>query len=275
MEAIILAAGKGIGLHPITHTIHKVLVPVLDKSLIHRHLIELKKANIDKVIVVVGYLKDQVINEVSKVVDLLDIEVVFVDQKEPLGTGHALSVAVPYIASEEFLVIYGDIYYEEGALVELTNVKGNALMVAKVSDPRRYGAVIIKNGLVREIIEKPRTIISNTVNAGIYKFQSDVMKYLDKMEISPRGEYELTDVIYQLINNGKEIKALTLSSWSDVGRPWKLIEINKEELRKISNWGIYGRVESGVVIRGNVYVGEGSEIRSGTYIIGPVLGLIQ
>ena len=108
------------------------------------------------------------------------------------------------------------------------------------------------------------------INTGIYIFNKDIFDKIDKTEISPRGEYEITDSLSLQIADGKVVKGhKTTKEWMDIGKPWELIEINEELLNHIEG-EIKGTVEEGVTIHGEVFLDEGSLLRSGVYIQGPV-----
>ena len=108
------------------------------------------------------------------------------------------------------------------------------------------------------------------INTGIYIFNKDIFDKIDKTEVSPRGEYEITDSLSLQIADGKVVKGhKTTKEWMDIGKPWELIEINEELLNHIEG-EIKGTVEEGVTIHGEVFLDEGSLLRSGVYIKGPV-----
>ncbi|PUA33482.1 MAG: hypothetical protein B7O98_03435 [Zestosphaera tikiterensis] len=267
MDAVILAAGYGRGLEPLTHTRNKVLLPVVNTPLLEYQIKALKAVGVDRVVIVVNYLRDQVgkfLNGLN-----LDVDVKLVDQGKPLGTGHALMKALEYVTTERFLVLYGDVYVGVDDLKKISTLETPAVAGYEVKDPRLYGVLIVdSDGSLKNIIEKPASPPSNMVNAGIYLLTHDVLKHLSRIEVSSRGEYELTDA---LTNYAKEtsVKVVRLSYWIDIGRPWKLLELNKKLMDTWNEPVIKGRVENGVVIKGNVIVEEDAEVLSGTYIVGP------
>lgn len=269
-DAVILAGGKGLGLEPITNTRPKTLIPILNRKLIEDHIMKLYDVGVRRIVVVVGYMGDKVRSSVERLCSSLGIEYVFVNQDPPLGTAHALLNAVPYVKSEDFITVYGDIYFKSSkVLKDLISYRGNVVSVSEVEDPSKYGVVVVSGGRVVKVVEKPKEYLSNYVNAGIYRFTKDVMKFLEKTEVSVRGEYELTSTIQLMIDNGIEFKYLVVNEWLDVGRPWSLIEVNKLELEDVNTQVIKGFVESGVTIKGPVIIEEGAEVLSGSYIVGP------
>lgn len=265
-----LAGGKGVGLEPITYTRPKVLVPILGSKLVERHLINLCRVGVKRVVVVVNYMGEAVKEFVDSISYRVGLEVTFVDQGSPLGTSHAVMKALPYLSSDDFLVVYGDIYFKDFKfLYELIRSKRNVLSVAKVSDPSRYGVVVVGGDKVVRIVEKPREYLGNYVNAGVYRFSGDLSRFLERTELSERGEYELTSTIQSMIDRGLEFSYVMVDGWIDIGRPWSLLDANRFELGAIDKQVINGVVEGGAVIKGPVIVEEGAQILSGSYVVGP------
>ncbi len=269
-EAILLAAGYGRGLEPITHTRHKVLVPLLGSTLLEHHISSLTKVGVERLVIVVNYLREQVVAEALKLARKYGVEVEFIDQDRPLGTGHALLKAADSLTGDRFLLVYGDIYLEQGDLGRLVRDSQNlpAIAAYRVNTPERYGVILADTGMLKRIIEKPVNPPSNLVNAGAYILTHDILNYVKRIEPSPRGELELTDAINEYARNSL-VRVVELSYWIDVGRPWSLLKLNRHVLEGIKKPVIKGRVEDGVKIKGGVVIEEGAEVRSGTYIVGP------
>uniref|UniRef100_D0KTE8 Nucleotidyl transferase n=1 Tax=Saccharolobus solfataricus (strain 98/2) TaxID=555311 RepID=D0KTE8_SACS9 len=255
-----LAAGKGERLEPITHTRPKPFVPVLETPLILRHIRILKKY-INKIIIVINSNHKDYFKTIEGVS--------LVEQTEGKGTAAALRAAEKYLeGDEEFLVIYGDLLFEEDALDKIVNTEGEAILARESEDPRKFGVIVkdSENRLVR-IVEKPENPPSNIINAGIYKFTYDIFSYIDKISLSSRGEFELTDAVNLI---GNKVKVVTYNGiWLDIGRPWDLIEANKVLLDKEKDRNL-GVIEENVKIKGKVVIEDGVIIKSGTYIEGPV-----
>lgn len=273
LEAVILAGGRGVGLEPITHTRPKALIPILNQKLIDLHIIRLTRASIRKYVVVINYMGDLIKERLSKLSNELGIDIEFVDQGSPLGTGHALLKAMPYVKANEFLVVYCDVYFKSDEwLKEFIERSGNVIAVTRVKDPSRYGVVVVNEDRVINVVEKPKTFITDHVNAGIYKFSSKyaITKFLETLSVSERGEYELTSAIQLMIERGIDFKYMLIRDWLDVGRPWNVIEANKMTLDSLSSKDIRGEVEDNVIIKGPLILEEGAKIRSGSYLVGPI-----
>ena len=267
-EAIILAAGYGKGLEPLTHTRHKVLSPILNTTLLERHVRSLMDLGFDRFVVVINYLMNQVSDCLRSLSRKYGFDYELIDQGKPLGTGHALLKGLEGVKGEEFLVIYGDIFTLNNDLCKVISAGPPALAVARVDNPKDYGVIISSNGVFKEVIEKPEKPVTNQVNAGIYYFTKEITKFLEELPLSPRGEYELTEML-RTYSKFRNIKVIELTNWIDVGRPWKLLEANKLVLDELRERVVNVKVEEGVVIKGQAIIEEGAKILSGTYIIGP------
>ena len=261
MKAIVLAAGQGERLEPITHTRPKPFVPVLGKSLILRTIEHLTSLGIkESDIIVVG-------NEnFRNYFESLPVSVVY--QKEGKGTASALRT-VSRIRADDLLIVYGDLYLERDAIKSVLDAGDNAILGVKVPNPKEFGVLVTdSSNNLTAIVEKPENPPSDLINGGVYRLDSDVFSYLDRVGVSPRGEMELTDAVTAMARE-KKVKVVSYSGmWLDVSRPWHVIEINKHELDRV-NGEIKGDLEHNVTIKGKVVIEEGAEVKAGTYIEGP------
>ncbi len=269
MEAILLAAGYGRGLEPLTHTRNKVLIPVIDKTLLDHHVESLVSAGVRKIVIVAGYMKEQLAKRVNTLAGQFSCDIKLVDQGRPSGTGDAVRRGMEEISADYFLIVYGDVFVKSSDIKGMAGLRKNVVGAYEVDDPRRYGVLITEGSVLKKIVEKPEEAYTNLVNAGAYLLSYRVRKYLDSLTLSPRGEYELTEALTRL--SGEEpVHVYKLSYWRDLGRPWSLLELNRDLMSTWRGQVVRGRVESGVVVKNPVYVDEGAEILSGTYVVGPV-----
>jgi len=261
LKAIVLAAGQGERLEPVTHTRPKPFVPVLGKSLILRTIEHLTSLGIkENDIIVVG-------NESFRnYFESLPVNVVY--QKEGKGTASALRT-VSGIRADDLLIVYGDLYLERDAIKSVLDAGDNAILGVKVPNPKEFGVLVTdSSNNLTAIVEKPENPPSDLINGGVYRLDSDVFSYLDRVGVSPRGEMELTDAVTAMARE-KKVKVVSYSGmWLDVSRPWHVIEINKHELDRV-NGEIKGDLEHNVTIKGKVVIEEGAEVKAGTYIEGP------
>ena len=262
MQAVVLCAGKGERLRPLTETMQKAMLPLANKPLLEIIYEELRKVNIKDIIFVVGHKKEDVIKYFKG-------KVKFIEQKEQLGTAHAIYTARKLVKGD-FIVLNGDnLIFSEDIKNVLENFNGVATLGTFFSeDVSKYGYIKAKSEKVLDIIEKPKIKRAGMINAGIYVFSNDIFNYIEKTERSERGEYEITSAIKFLVEEGK-VNYVELKYWKDIGYFWDYLDANREVINRL-NGKIEGEIEDNVKIKGKVIIEEGSVVKSGTYIEGPV-----
>jgi UDP-N-acetylglucosamine diphosphorylase/glucosamine-1-phosphate N-acetyltransferase len=276
MKAVVLAAGEGVRLQPITATRPKHLIKVGGKPILEYCLDALKASGITEVIIVTHYMGDA-IRQYFGDGERMGLKIAYVEQAEMLGTGNAVSVAEPYVDGD-FVLVYGDLLFAPEAVANVIHLyeaeKPAAVMaVVPVEKPESYGVVELENEkIVKRIIEKPAAekSPSNLANAGLYLFSKEIFYKIKQTKASIRGEWELTDALSLLIEDDKTVLASKISKddWIDIGRPWDLLEANSWALKRMEH-KVYGTVENGAHLIGPVTVAETARIRSGAYIEGP------
>lgn len=266
MQAIILAAGEGSRMRPLTANLPKVMLPVAGRPFLEHIILRARKAGADRIVLVVGYGSEAVRSYFGGG-SRLGLKIDYAVQDKQLGTGHAL-MAARNLAEDRFLVLNGDVLPDASTLREMA-CGGQAVSAIRVEDPSRYGVFTATQGRLESVVEKSCNPTSNLANAGIYLFQRCIFDALQEAPLSERGEYELTDAL-NLLAARESIGIVELSSWMEIGRPWDILAAN-ETLLKDQGAQILGEVEPGAVLKGNVSLGKGSIIRSGAYIVGPVL----
>lgn len=275
LKAIILSAGEGSRMRPLTLTKPKTMLPVAGKPIIQYNIESLRDNGITDILLIVRYKEEIVRNYFGDGSDF-GVNISYKTQKDFLGTANAISYGEDFI-DDSIIVLNGDIILDDEIIHEIIK-KYNYLspdtlmLLTEVEDPSAFGVVEIENGNIKNIVEKPKReeAPSNLVNAGIYIFNKDIFDKIRETEISERGEYEITDsVSLQIEDNKTVIGHKTSKDWIDVGRPWELIEVNEELIGKLKT-EIKGTVEAGAVINGEVFLDEGSVIKAGVYIEGNV-----
>lgn len=270
MKAVILAAGKGTRMGPLTENRPKAMLPIANKPLLE-HIIEtFKNADINDFSIVVGHCKEKIIEyfgDGSRV----GVNIEYIEQQNQRGTADAVAVVRNSI-NERFLVTNGDVLARTSDIKKLCRAKGDAILAAnKVANPEDYGVLCVKGKKVEKIVEKPKEFVSDLANAGVYVFEPAIFDAIASTVPSPRGEYEITDSIQSMINSGKEINYTELEKWQDIGFPWHLLEANELMLNERKDWNIHGEIEPYATLKGKVAVGEKTIIRNGAYIIGPAI----
>ena len=267
MDAVIIAAGEGTRMRPLTRGCPKPLLPLGESTLIEQTMARCVDV-VDRFVVVVGYMGETIRDRLGT--EYAGIPIEYVTQEEALGTAHAIGCARTAV-SDRFLVINGDVVIDETLPRQLAAGDGSAIAVQRVANPGSYGVVEIDDGEVTTLVEKPDNPPSNLINTGIYAFDPSIFEYIDQTETSPRGEYEITEAIELLMAADQPVAAVEYDGpWLDVGRPWELINANEAVLDELDG-RIEGTVEDGATLQGEVVVEAGARIRSGAYIEGPVV----
>jgi len=209
MKAVVLAAGLGKRLATVSVEKPKVLVKIGEKTLIERNLDKLRKLGINQIALVIGY-KGEMVKEV------VGETVTYYEQKEQLGTAHAFYCAKNFINEPFFLALNGDMFFTD-PLTDIIKLKPPAIAVYRVEDARRYGRLEIKDGKLVSVKEKTPESTPGFINAGVYLFPKEIFKWIEKTPLSPRKEYEVTDTIQMLINEGWHFTAYELKGfWRDI-----------------------------------------------------------
>jgi UDP-N-acetylglucosamine diphosphorylase/glucosamine-1-phosphate N-acetyltransferase len=276
MKAIILAAGKGTRLQPLTLTRPKHLVPIGGKPIIDHVITALRNAGINEIVFIVNYMAERLQHHLEDGTRY-EMKFEYVVQKQLKGTADATSFAEPFV-TEDFLLTYGDWLTTSDAINAVLKMHEKekpvaTMAVVPVENPEHYGVVELENSFVKAIVEKPRRdeAPTNLANAGIYVLSTKIFEAIKRIEQSPRGELEMTDSLSFLLKEGHKIIAAKLSSSEmfDVGLVWDLFEANRWVLEKTKPKK-KGQIEDAVHLIGPVTIKEGARIRSGVYIEGPV-----
>ncbi len=261
-QAVILAAGEGQRLRPFTATKPKVMLSIAGKPIVQYVVESLAQNGIRNIVLVVGYRREQVFDYLGSG-EQFGVDITYVTEERQLGTAHALAQAKA-VTENEFLVLPGDNLIEANTIAHFVAMKPEAILVKRVDDPTRYGVVTIDNGMVKDIVEKPKEAKSNVVNTGIYAFTTEIFSFIE-------AQLDIPDVLNNMLAQGEPINAQeTDGTWLDIVYPWDILSLNNAVLRQIqANLG--GTIETGVSLKGLVSVGKGTVIRSNSYIVGPVV----
>jgi UDP-N-acetylglucosamine diphosphorylase / glucose-1-phosphate thymidylyltransferase / UDP-N-acetylgalactosamine diphosphorylase / glucosamine-1-phosphate N-acetyltransferase / galactosamine-1-phosphate N-acetyltransferase len=274
MDAVVLAAGEGTRLRPLTSTRPKPMLPVAGKPILEWDLEALDCVGVRNVYIVVGYKPEPIVAHFGD--RFRGMRVRYIRQKQQLGTGDAVATARGSVKGD-FIVMNGDLFVTRSFVSTLVKQHKKAglkasMALVKVKDPHNYGVVELKGKKVAGLEEKPLMPKSHLANAGVYVFGQGIFDVLAGIERSPRGEYELTDAIAHLIGKGQVAGfECAEGQWIDVGLPWNLLDANEIVMRTIPlKRSRKAVVEKYAVLKGNVHVGERTIVKSGVYVEGPV-----
>ncbi|MHC1626818.1 MAG: bifunctional sugar-1-phosphate nucleotidylyltransferase/acetyltransferase [Methanoculleaceae archaeon] len=265
MQCVVLAAGEGMRMRPLTSHRPKVMVPVANRPLLEHLLCAIRDAGIREVLIVVGYCEESIrryFGDGSR----LGLSISYISQRRQRGTADALST-VEEAVHGRFLVMNGDMILKADDIAEFTGRTQPCMGVCRHDHPEEYGRVTVSGDTVTSMKEKSTCMSGNLINAGIYLFDEGIFEILDNLHPSARGELELSDALGEYIANG-ELTAHYIDSWMDVGRPWDLLDANAAILQDMDH-RILGEVESGASVGEDVSIGEGTVVRTGTVIEGP------
>jgi len=242
MQAVILAGGKSTRTYPLTITRPKPLLKVANKTLLEWNL-EALDGLVEEVILVVGYKKRMIKEFVDEIKDRYKFKIRFIEQKEQLGTGHAVLVCEKAIKGR-FLLLMGDNIHSKKDVKNCLKQK-NSILVKKVENPELFGVVKENNNILVGIIEKPQLFVSDLINCAMYVFDKKIFQLLKKLKKSTRGEYEIVDAIKHLAME-EDINCVKSSGWFSIGYPWDLLEADKH-LRKGNKIGKNTEVNGRIV----------------------------
>ncbi len=232
MNVIIPVAGEGVRLKPHTHVLPKSLLHVAGNTILGHILESLKPLKISKVIIVLGSKGDEIISYCRNYP--VKFKYRFVTQHKRLGLGHAIHTGARGLKGPT-LVLLGDTIIDHD-LRSFCRSSMNALAVKKVADPRRFGIVEVKNKIVVNVVEKPEKPPSNMAIVGLYFFQRiekayQALDHIIKKNIRTKGEYQLTDGLMRMIQQGERFKTVSITHWFDCGTPDAMIDTNRHLLK--------------------------------------------
>ncbi len=269
---ILLAAGKGERLRPLTETRPKPLMPVVDETILCRHLrLATKSYSPDEIIVVASYMIDDIRRHVRD----CGFEAMVINQEGERGTGDAINKALASSSGDEFLIIYSDIYIEAIVYEAIASSETPSILAVPVDKPWEYGVLeTLEDTYMKRIVEKPPRgkEPSNLIFAGMIKLGREHARYFERIPLSPRNEYEATDGLTMLAQDYpvRIVKVVDKGQWLDIGRPWDLLEANRLALAsKAGQTRIQGEIHPTAVVEGPVIVEEGAVIKPFTVVEGP------
>lgn len=267
MKAIILAAGQGTRLRPVTLTMPKPLVPVANKRLIEYAIDTIRGAGISEIGIVVNNLDSPIVKTYGDGKSL-GVHLEYIIQTEQLGLAHAAKLCQAFVGNEPFAMFLGDNIFQDKMSDFISGFPDSdadaAIVLTEVSDPERFGIAVVEDGKIKQVLEKPDPPPSNLAIVGVYLFRASIFDAIDKIEPSARGEYEITDAIQELIDQKKNINPYRLKGWYiDAGKPEPIILANQlvlEDLPWSPPLSNSEKIQGNSEVSHRVIIGEGSQI---------------
>lgn len=235
MKGIVLAAGKGTRLYPMTKPVCKPLLPVYDKPLIYYPIAILMQAGISDIMVIVPPDETNTFEALLGDGSQFGVKITYAEQMVPRGIADALLIGQEFVGNDKVCLVLGDnIFYAPTLSVTLkraaANDRGATVFGYWVEDPRPFGVVEFdKDGRAISIEEKPRYPKSNYIIPGLYFYDHQVMDFARNLKPSARGELEITDVNLEYLKRG-ELQVIPLEknfTWLDAGTADSLLEAGK------------------------------------------------
>ena len=276
MKAVVLAAGEGRRLRPLTVLRPKPMVPVGNKPVLEHVVEALVDAGVTELVFVVGYRRERIQTHFGDGDDW-DAEIEYVVQEKQLGTGHALLQAEDTV-EDDFLVVNGDSFVSTDLVADLVESKqdGPAVAVTRSDEPTDYGVVDVENDVVVGLEEKPRVYDAETetINAGVYRFDTGVFE--DIRETSGGGRMALTDAVVRRTKEGNGgVRAVYTDEWTDISHLWDVLRVNatmvgdtkaEDGEEEGTRRGVHptAHVADAVTVGRNVRVGPNATVLPGT-----------
>ena len=276
MKALILYAGYGTRLRPITNTMAKHLIPIANKPVLFYILEQIQAAGIVDVAIVVSHLTRSAFQQCLGNGAKWGINLSYVVQDRPAGIAHAVKTTHTFLGDSNFLLFLGDNLIQDGIvniIGKFTSESPDALiLLKKVSDPRSFGVAELNRwGDLHRLVEKPKNPKSNLALVEVYVFAPIIHEAIKQIEPSERGELEITDAIQWLIEHDHSVRTHTLKGWwIDTGKKEDILKANCV-LLKSQQLHIHPctKLDPSSLVVGSVEIGEGTLVQNST-LHGPV-----
>ena len=275
MKGIILHGGHGTRLRPLTHTGPKQLLPIANKPMSQYCVESLKEAGITDIALIVGGLGSNKVQEYYGSGERFGVKLTYIQQDFPRGIAHAIRLCKEFVDNQKFVVFLGDNILKRSISNYVINFQRSdakaSILLCEVSNPSQFGIADVKDGVIKKIMEKPKSPPTNLAVTGIYLLTPAIFDIIDRLKPSWRNELEITDSLQMLLEEGNKITYdMVTDYWKDTGTPEDIIQANKAILEDMKPY-FYGSREEDVSVIGNVMIGENTLLKAGSTIKGPVI----
>lgn len=277
MKGLILAGGHGTRLRPLTFSGNKHMLPIANQPTLFYGLRDFASAGIRDVGIILGPIQEGIRESIGEG-SAFGLRVQFIHQGDPKGLAHAVLCARDFLGDEPFVMYLGDNLLQEGVggFIRAYEAAHPAAVVGvtPVPHPEQYGIVELEGDRIVSIEEKPSRPRSDLALIGVYLFTPAIHSVIERLRPSKRGELEITEAIWGLVESGQAVLPRRVNGWwKDTGRPEDLLEANELVLRGFADEPprVEGPVPAGVRIGRGVRIGPGSRIHPGAEIEGPAI----
>lgn len=265
MKGVVLAAGKGSRLFPVTYVVPKPLLPLANRVTLDLAFERLKEIGVTEIGIVVGENRI-VMQEALGDGSAYGVKLSYIFQPNPQGLAHAVGFAREFVGDDSFILYLGDAVYSDSLLPFKSRFEAsgcdNLNLVKPVPDPERFGVAETDGERIVRLVEKPKEPKSDLAMAGVYFFGPKIWTAMEGLPPSARGEYEITDAIQRLIDAGGNVLAgVYTGDWFDTGTLDSFLGTNAYLLKGAS------QVDPSAVVKAevgaNVAIGAGAQVRAG------------
>lgn len=261
MKAIILAAGRGTRLQPLTNTIPKPMIQICGKPIL-QYLIENIYTYVDEIIIVVKYKQEKIIDYFGD--NFQWVKISYIQQSEEKWTAAALKWIQ---TQDDVFILYWDSIISQKDMKNILESQKYWVFAQKVEDPSKYGIFQTdENNKILSVIEKPQEFIWDLANLWGFKMTAKILDFIENIDLSPRWEYELTDAINMYIKENDFYAFELEEKFIDIWHPWDILDANQYFLEKLESSDIRWEVEENVVIKWNIILEKWAVLKSWTYI---------
>jgi glucose-1-phosphate thymidylyltransferase len=276
LKGVVLHGGHGTRLRPLTHTGPKQLIPIANKPISQYVLEDLRDSGIKDVAIVLGDIYHEKVKEYYGDGARFGVNLTYINQGDPKGIAHAVSLCEEFTEKEDFVVYLGDNLLKGGIKKYADEFRASdndaAILLCPVKNPQLFGvAKFGEDGKLIGLVEKPKVPPSQYALTGIYFFRPVIFSMIKKLKPSWRGELEITEAIHLLVEGGYDVDHHVVSGWwKDTGSPEDILEANRLVLDDL-NPETKGAIESQSSIQGRVSTGQDSLVKAGALITGPAV----
>jgi len=275
LKGIILHGGHGTRLRPLTHTGPKQLLPIANKPMSQYGIEAIKDAGITEIAIIIGGIGMNKVKEYYGDGTKFDLKFSYIEQDEPRGISHAISLCKDFVGDEKFVVFLGDNILKDNIsnyIQEFEKSTAEAsIVLCEVDNPSRFGIADVKDGKIIKIIEKPKNPTSNLAVIGVYLLNPSIFRIIKNLKPSWRNELEITDALQMFLDENAKIIYNTVSeNWKDTGTPEDIIQANKIILKDLDPY-FDGTKDDDVELIGKILVGKNTHIKQGCILEGPVI----